>query len=122
LNVFDSSAAELEKLNERVLELARHREESPEATAAWREAAQTFNADYDRLAFSGGLAREFERLRNGDLEAIELAVRYLEANPWLVDPILPRLRFEDRVAELLAYATTRCYCTTWIRGGDIARL
>jgi len=82
MNVFESSAAELEKLNQRVLELSRRRRESPETTAAWREAAQTFHANYDRLAFPGGLAREFERLRNGDQEAIELAVQYLEANPW----------------------------------------
>ncbi len=82
MNVFESRAAELERLNERLLELSRHRRESPEATAAWREAARAFHANYDRLAFPGGLAREFERLRNGDPEAIELAVRYLEANPW----------------------------------------
>ena len=82
MNVFESSAAELEKLNERVHKLWRNRSESPEATAAWREAARTFHANYDRLAFPGGLAREFARLRMGDPEAIELAVRYLEANPW----------------------------------------
>jgi hypothetical protein len=82
MNVFESSAAELEKLNQRVLELSRRRRKSSETTAAWREAAQTFHANYDRLAFPGGLAREFERLRNGDQEAIELAVQYLEANPW----------------------------------------
>jgi hypothetical protein len=82
MNVFESSAAELEKLNQRVLDLSRRRKQSPEATAAWREAAQTFHANYDRLAFPGGLAREFERLKKGDQEAIELAVQYLEANPW----------------------------------------
>jgi len=82
MNVFESSAAELEKLNQRVLELSRCRRESPETTAAWREAAQTFHSNYDRLAFPGGLAREFERQKNGDQEAIELAVQYLEANPW----------------------------------------
>ena len=82
MNVFESSAAELDKLHERVHELARRRSESPEVKAAWREAAQTFHANYDRLAFPGGLTREFERLRNGDTEAIELAIRYLEANPW----------------------------------------
>src|SRR5579871_4262691 len=82
MNVFESNAAELEKLNQRVLDLSRRRRESPETTAAWREAAQTFHVNYDRLAFPGGLAREFERLRNGEPEAIELAVQYLEANPW----------------------------------------
>ena len=82
MNVFETSAAELEKLNKRVHELWRHRSEGPEATAAWREAARTFHANYDRLAFPGGLVREIKRLKNGDLEAIELAVRYLEVNPW----------------------------------------
>jgi len=82
MNVFESGAAELEKLNERMHKFSRRRREGPEATAAWREAAQTFHANYDRLAFPGGLAREFERLRSGDQEAIELAVQYLEANPW----------------------------------------
>ena len=82
MNVFESSAAELEELNKRVHELWRRRSESPDATAAWREAAQTFHANYDRLAFPGGLTRQFERLKKGDLEAIELAVRYLEVNPW----------------------------------------
>lgn len=82
MNVFESSAAELNKLHARMHELARRRSESDDAKAAWREAAEAFQTNYDRLAFPGGLASEFERLRNGDAEAIELAVRYLEANPW----------------------------------------
>ena len=51
-----------------------------------RAALHYFHANYDRLAFPGGLARELERLRNGDIEAIELAVRYLEAQTFVVIP------------------------------------
>jgi hypothetical protein len=38
MNVFESNAAELEKLRERVDETFRRRNESPEHTAAWQEA------------------------------------------------------------------------------------
>jgi hypothetical protein len=82
MNIFETSAAELAKLEERVKELSRRRADSSAAGAAWREAAQTFHASYNALAFPGGLAEEFELLRLGDLQAIELAVQYLEANPW----------------------------------------
>lgn len=82
MNVFDASAAKLAKLYEKVHELSRRRADSPAAMAAWREAAQTFHASYNGLAFPGGLAEEFELLRRGDIQAIELAVQYLEANLW----------------------------------------
>ncbi|HEY2841523.1 MAG TPA: hypothetical protein VGJ26_20355 [Pirellulales bacterium] len=40
-------------------------------------AAQEFHASYDALAFPGGL----NALRNGDPEAVEKAIRFLEADP-----------------------------------------
>src|ERR1700730_4070306 len=82
MNVFEANAAELEKLRERVDEMFRERSKSPEHTAAWQEAARAFHTVCDRLAFPGGLSREFEQLRVGDLTAIEMAIRFLEANPW----------------------------------------
>src|SRR5438045_3820199 len=82
MNVFEANAAELETLRERVHEMFRERSKSPEHTAAWREAARVFHAAYDKLAFPGGISREFELLRVGDVTAIEMAIRFLEANPW----------------------------------------
>jgi hypothetical protein len=82
MNVFETNAAELEKLRERVHEMFRERSKSLEHTAAWREAARAFHAAYDKLAFPGGISREFELLRVGDVTAIEMAIRFLEANPW----------------------------------------
>ncbi len=81
-NVFESSAAQLEKLRQRVYEAGR-RSKGAERVAARLKASADFFAAYDRPAFPGpGLAREFELLAKGDVEAIELAVRFLEANPW----------------------------------------
>jgi hypothetical protein len=82
MNVFEANAAELEKLRERVEEMFRQRSKSPEHTAAWQKAALAFRTEYDKLAFPGGLSREFELLRGGDVTAIEMAIRFLEANPW----------------------------------------
>jgi len=50
--------------------------------AAWKEAARVFHESYDRLAFPGGIAREFELLKAGEPTAIEMAVCFLEADPW----------------------------------------
>jgi hypothetical protein len=49
---------------------------------AWHRATEEFHAAYDRLAFPGGLKEGLERLKRHDPSAIELAVTYLEANPY----------------------------------------
>ena len=82
MNIFEVNAAELERLREKVHEMSRERSKSPEHMAAWREAALAFHTQYDTLAFPGGLTKEFELLRAGDVTAIEMAIRFLEANPW----------------------------------------
>ena len=82
MNAFEANATELEKLRERVDETFRRRSESPKNMAAWQEATRAFHAAYDKLAFPGGLNTEFERLRVGDATAIEMAIQFLEANPW----------------------------------------
>lgn len=85
MNVFESNAAEFQKLHQRLMETVRRRDANPaipERWAEWREAGAVLLAAFDRLSFPGGLERELTRLKLGDLEAIELAVRFLEANPW----------------------------------------
>lgn len=82
MNVFEASAAELRRLHENVHTSFSRRNESPRAKAAWQEAARIFNESFDRLAFPGGLDRQFRLLANGDPYAIEMAVRFLEADPW----------------------------------------
>ena len=81
-NIFETSAAELEALHQRIHEAARRRAEGPEQRTAAEEASRTFFARYDQLAFPGGLNSQFELLKAGSAEAIEMAIRYLEADPW----------------------------------------
>jgi len=82
MNIFEHNAAELVKLHDKVHETWRHRGESPQRKASWQEAARRFHAAYDELAFPGGLTRHFELLKADDPTAIEMSVRFLEANPW----------------------------------------
>src|SRR5512133_3867405 len=80
--LFEAHAAELKRLRKKIYELARRRAESAEATAAWSQASKVFFEQYDQLAFPGGLHREFELLRSADENAIEMAISFLEADPW----------------------------------------
>lgn len=82
MNIFEHHAAELEKLRQKVYETVRHRNEGTEQMESRQEACRSFFAAYDQLAFPGGLNRQFELLRAGDSNAIEMAVRFLKANPW----------------------------------------
>jgi hypothetical protein len=81
-NIFETNAAELESLRQKIYAAARRRSEGPEQRAAWEKTSRAFFTAYDQLAFPGGLNRQFELLKTGDAEAIEMAIRYLEADPW----------------------------------------
>jgi hypothetical protein len=79
---FQHNAAKIEELRSRLHAAFKVREQSPEKFAAWQEAARLLHSSYDTLAFPGGLHREFELLRVGDAGAIEMAVQFLESDPW----------------------------------------
>jgi len=73
------NAEEINRLNKNVNETVKHRNTDEQA---WHRATQEFHAAYDRLAFPGGLKEGLELLKQHDPSAIELAVIYLEANPY----------------------------------------
>jgi hypothetical protein len=81
-NVFESNAAKLKDLHEAIHTALARRSESPACRAVWEDACRRFHAEYDSLAFPGGLARAFSQLEAGDPTAIEMAVRFLEADPY----------------------------------------
>src|SRR5437016_2026590 len=59
-----------------------HRNEGPEQRQAWVDVCRRYSEVYERLAFPGGLEAGLARLSQGDSEAFELAVQFLEVNPW----------------------------------------
>ena len=81
-SIITTNAARLHQLHEAIHETFRRRAEGPEATAAWKQAAEEFHRRYDELAFPGGLHAGFRRIKAGDLQAIETAILYLELRPF----------------------------------------
>jgi hypothetical protein len=81
-NVFRSGAVELQRLHEQVHAAARRRTEGKQQLDTWKAAAQRYFESYDALAFPGGLSKQFDLLQKNDPGAIEMAVRFLEADPW----------------------------------------
>jgi len=49
---------------------------------AWEKAAQDFHHHYNRLAFPGGLKEALNLLKQNDPATIEVAIVYLEADPY----------------------------------------
>ena len=55
------------------------RESGPDQFAAWKAACAAFHAQYDSLAFPGGYGTARDRIRSGDANAIEAALRFIES-------------------------------------------
>ena len=84
LELLKINAAETRRIQKLIHETsaAALQEKSPENLAAWRDAAREFHATWDQLAFPGGIGREFELLQQGNLDAAERALLYLENPPY----------------------------------------
>ena len=81
-SVFETNAQILRALNDEIHLSFVDRERDESHYRRWSDACQRFHSSFDRLAFPGGLDQELNLLKNGDLQAVEMAVRYLEADPW----------------------------------------
>src|ERR1700754_354759 len=75
-----TNSARLRKLNERIEVTARSRSRSPAEREEWERACAEFHSRFDELFFPGGSA-VYEQVRHRDPEAVEAAVRFLEADP-----------------------------------------
>src|SRR5205807_7166508 len=82
LNVFEANAAELRRMKEAAEAAWLRRGEGDLQLKVWREALERFHSAYGELAFPGGIEKAFLLLVKNDPEGIEMAVRFLEADPW----------------------------------------
>lgn len=81
-NIFEHNARTLRKLKDDIETAFTHRDLDGAHRSLWIEACRSFHASFDPLAFPGGLDRELTLLKTGDQEAVEMAIRFLEADPW----------------------------------------
>lgn len=82
LHFISRNAHRLRELHARISVTGAHRQNSPEAWAAWLEACQNFHALYDPLAFPGGQRSAKSRILAGNPDAIETALAFLELRPY----------------------------------------
>jgi hypothetical protein len=80
-SLFQSNAERLRALQAAVYEAVQTRDKSVKHRKDWQDTSATFFASYDRLAFPGGLDSQMTRLKEGNGEAVEMAVQFLEENP-----------------------------------------
>lgn len=80
--LIQENARVIRRLHGRIHESFAHRDEGREQRAQWENACAEFHERYDALAFLGGVRDARARLRNGDHEAIEYALDFLEVRPY----------------------------------------
>ena len=82
LSVIKANAERLNALNAKIGETVKRRADSIEGLSAWKAACAQFHEEYGLLAFPGGFARGLEKIKEGDLPTIMVALEYLEHTPY----------------------------------------
>jgi hypothetical protein len=77
------SATEINRLQQRIHESFKRRDESEELRRQWSEACARFHATYGELCLPAGPEQNFyERLLAGDEDTVEIALCFLEVRPY----------------------------------------
>jgi len=80
--LIEFNAAKLRELQSAVKATFTDRHLGEKQKEAWKEAGRRFHDNYDKLASPGGLAKAMSLLAAGDPATTEVAVDFLEADPW----------------------------------------
>jgi hypothetical protein len=80
-NVFESNAARLRELHAAIHTTCKKRDQGVRQRQAWEAACRSFHESFNRLAFPGGLGEAMQSLKAGNPASVEMAVRFLEADP-----------------------------------------
>ena len=76
------NAEKINELNARIDESVKYREKNEQKRGEWQQACSDFHAQYDSLAFPGGLQGAYERIIEGDPKGMEAAICFLECRPY----------------------------------------
>ena len=77
-SLISHNASRLRELHDHMMEACQREPHGPEHKAA----CEAFHAQYDQLAFPGGLGRGLALLGGKHPYAVETAIAFLEADPW----------------------------------------
>ena len=70
------------QLHQRIQETFAHRDDDDHSRALWQDACFEFHDKYNELVFPGGTTEIRERLRAGDMRAIDYALDFIEVRPY----------------------------------------
>jgi hypothetical protein len=76
------NAVELQRLQKRVHETVRLRDNGNEHYQRWKAACAEFHGRYNMLAFPGGYGGALDRIMQGDEFSIEAGLCFLECRPY----------------------------------------
>jgi len=76
------NAKRINQLKRRIDETFKQRDKNDHKRKEWEAACAEFHSQYDALAFPGGLSGAYERIVEGDPEAVEAAICFLECRPY----------------------------------------
>ena len=76
------NAERINQLKSCIDEAVKYRDKNEHKHREWQKACADFHAQYDALAFPGGLEGAYERIIEGDSKAMEAAVCFLECRPY----------------------------------------
>ena len=98
--IIERHSATLRHLHEEVREAAQRRSESAEAQQRWQQACNEWHQRYDELSFPGGIREGLKKVEAGDLDAIEIAIMYLELRPFFFGAQYQRVAYTKRLKRL----------------------
>lgn len=78
----ERNAIKINQLKRMIDETFKHRDKNEHKRKEWQAACAAFHAQYDALAFPGGLTGAYERIVDGDPKAVEAAICFLECRPY----------------------------------------
>lgn len=76
------NAEKIDQLKARIEETLKFRDKNEHKRKEWQTACAELHEQYDSLAFPGGLSGAFDRILEGDPEAMEAAICFLECRPF----------------------------------------